>query len=463
MGGSRTIAVWGHYHGGNLGDELVVGTIIAAIRRRAPDTRIVAISMWPEDTEARHGVETYPISPPDHPGDGRGPLTRLAGAIVGGPRARRAAGILRAVLREPAFVYRAWRTLQNVDTIVVAGSGQLLDEWRGPWLHPYTTFRWAMLARLRRVPMQYASVGAGPIDTALGAFFFRQALRHAAYVSVRDEHSANLLHGIGVDRPLEVCPDIGYGFAAGELPSRRPSEEPTVGLNVMAHQDPRYRPTGDVRRYEAYVRKSAELVRALTAEGLTVRLFSSQPQSDLRVEEDIEALLDGPGLMTSVVDEIDGVDALVRAVQDLDVVVAARFHSVLLPLLLGIPALGLAYNPKTNELLRMVGQPDRCFDIDAFDVDELVRSVNALLREPQDEVGERVAAHRAAVEAQFDTLFGSSGLANRRPDRQEQRPRHQGRGRSEHRGGNERDDEQLGERLEAVRRGDDDQQSERDE
>ena len=419
MGGSRTIAVWGHYHGGNLGDELVVETIIAAIRRREPDARVVAISMWPEDTEARHGVETYPISPPDRPGDGRGQLTRLAAAVVGGPRARRAAGILRAVLREPAFVYRAWRTLQDVDTIVVAGSGQLLDEWRGPWLHPYTTFRWAMLARLQRVPMLFASVGAGPIDTALGAFFFRQALRRAAFVSVRDEHSAHVLRGIGVDRPIDVCPDIGYGFAAGEPPSRRQSETPTVGLNVMAHQDPRYRPTGDARRYEAYVRKCAGLVRALAAEGLTVRLFSSQPRSDRRVEEDIEAALDGPGVMTSVVDEIDDVDALVRAVQNLDVVVAARFHSVLLPLLLGIPAVGLAYNPKTNELLRMVGRPDRCFDIDAFDVDEVVRAVKALLHEPQDDVGERVAAHRAAVEEQFDRLFGISGLADRSPDRQE--------------------------------------------
>jgi polysaccharide pyruvyl transferase WcaK-like protein len=76
-----------------------------------------------------------------------------------------------------------------VDLVVVAGSGQLLDEWDGPWLHPYTTFRWAALARMAGVPVLIPSVGTGPIDGRLSAVFIRSAVRSARYVSVRDDHS----------------------------------------------------------------------------------------------------------------------------------------------------------------------------------------------------------------------------------------------------------------------------------
>ena len=101
---------------------------------------------------------------------------------------------------------------------------------------------------------------------------------------------------------------------------------------------------------------------------------------------------------------------LVDVVAGCDLVVAARYHSVLVPLLLDVPALGLAYNPKTTELLAAVGMAERCLDIDAFEVDELHEAFRRLSAPEEAATRElrraRVAAHRAAVEEQFDRLFG---------------------------------------------------------
>ena len=58
-----TIAVWGHYHGGNLGDDLVVATIVNAIRRRIDNAHVVGISLAPADARTRHAIEGYPINP----------------------------------------------------------------------------------------------------------------------------------------------------------------------------------------------------------------------------------------------------------------------------------------------------------------------------------------------------------------------------------------------------------------
>lgn len=429
-----TIAVWGHYHGGNLGDELVVATIVDAIRRRLPGARIVGISMSPADTRERHRIAAVPINPgkssPTHarraampqPRAERGRLASVARRVPGAGRLRLLPAQLRNVVQEMPFLWRSYRMLRGVDLVVVAGSGQLLDEWRGPWLHPYTTFRWAMLTRLARVPMLYPSVGAGPINGKLSAFFIRRAVASSRYVSVRDRHSGRVLTSIGLPGPYAVCPDMGYGLpdeawvdavhGSGERAGT------VVGLNVMAHQDPRYWPRGDARRYDAFLRKMAALARWLLDNGYTVRLFSSQTRSDARVAEDFGRVLAetgplDPARFESAVEEIEQVGDLVRVIAGCDVVVAARYHSVLLPLLLDIPVLGLAYNAKTTELLRDVGQAERCLDIDTFDVQTLIDTFQTLRApeepEPQAARRARVASHRAAVAAQFDSIFGHAG------------------------------------------------------
>src|SRR5205809_6125060 len=158
MGRDPTIAVWGHYHGGNLGDELVVATIIDAIRQRMPGARIVGISMAPADTRERHGIDGYPINtttptvnlktssagevPTRRTRATEGRLRASARRVPGARRLRRRAAYMRMVVREVPFLWRSYRMLRRLDLVVVAGSGQLPDEWDGPWLHPYTTFRW---------------------------------------------------------------------------------------------------------------------------------------------------------------------------------------------------------------------------------------------------------------------------------------------------------------------------------
>jgi polysaccharide pyruvyl transferase WcaK-like protein len=425
-----TIAVWGHHHGGNLGDELVVATIVGAIRRRMPKTRIIGISMSPADTRRRHDVEVYPINPgtararptastaTDRAVQGR--LLGVARRLPGARRLRRLLGAGRKLLREPPFLWRSFRMLRHVDLVVVAGSGQLLDEWQGPWLHPYTTFRWATLARFARVPMLYPSVGAGPIESRLGAFFIRKAVASAEYVSVRDGHSARVLESIGSTGPFAVCPDMGYGLGEEILRKAVSADleragEQVVGLNVMAHQDPRYWPRGDACRYEAFLGKMTEFTRWLLEKGYSVRLFSSQPRSDGNVADDlVRSLIRGGDVdlarLQSAMDEIEEVEDLIRVIGGCDLVVAGRYHSVLLPLLLGIPVLGLAYNPKTMELLSDVGRPERCLGIDSFGVDTLVSAFEGLRGDEvpgaRQALRARVASHRAAVEQQFELILG---------------------------------------------------------
>ena len=46
---------------GNLGDAAVQEAVIANIRKRLPDVRLVGFSLVPDDTTERHGIPCYSI------------------------------------------------------------------------------------------------------------------------------------------------------------------------------------------------------------------------------------------------------------------------------------------------------------------------------------------------------------------------------------------------------------------
>ena len=428
----RTFAVLGHYHGRNLGDDLVVTTILNAIRRRVPGADVLGISLAPGDTERRHGIRAFPINPmsASSPGNGgttmderrRGAVRTAVRRLPGALRARRAVAAAARCAREVPFSLRAFRLLRGVDTVVVAGSGPLLDGWRGAWAHPYTILRWSILSRLSGTQLVVPSIGAGPIQGFVGRLMIRRIVTAADFISVRDAFSADLLHSVGVSRELPVRPDMGYGYPLAGGEARPGRTETRVGVNVMAHEDPRYWPKGDGGRYRTYLAKMLEFVVWLLGNGYEVVLFSSQTSSDALVAGDVLTALEERGLaghpgLRSAFPEIAGSEDLVRNLQNCDYIVAARFHSILIPLALGIPTIGLAYHGKTRALFEYADQPGWCLDIDRFQVEELEKAFDAVRAADGDEIRQqlrvRAAVLREAVEAQFDEILGVEEFSTR--------------------------------------------------
>jgi polysaccharide pyruvyl transferase WcaK-like protein len=420
----RRIAIWGHYHGRNLGDEMVVSTLVSAIRRRRPEAEILGISMTPGDTESRHGLRAYPINPgmpttrprwsavqPEQTSSrGRQTVARIPGARP----LYHALTAARLAAREVAFAPPSYHFVRGLDAVVVAGSGQLIDVWH-PLQHPYTTFRWALLSRLARVHFAFVSVGAGPIRSHLSAFFVRKAIELASYVSVRDDYSVEMLRALGLPGPFIRCPDMAYAYPGLDdgrrsAAARGESAQPIVGFQVMAYKHPTLWPGGDAELYGHYFEKMVSFARWLLKQGCTVRVFSSQVASDNVVSQDLLAAVGEPltpGRLEFPGADLESVDDLVETIAGCDVIVTARFHAALVPLALGIPVLALAYDRKTTELFADYDLSDWCVDIDGFAVEELERLFDRARKEGLPEaVGERVAANRVAVEAQFDELFG---------------------------------------------------------
>ncbi len=419
MNRPRAIGIFGHYHGGNLGDEAIVAALISQIRARLPDAEIVGFSQGPSDTRERYGIRAYPIRQrAARPAararkDRREGLGRGLYARMGALRA-----MVRMILREPLFLWRSWRTLRGIDLLVIAGSGPLTDEW-GEWNHAYTVFKWAMLARASGTRFMPLCVGGGPLDSGLGKFFVRSALRVSSYRSYRDPSTARLVESLGVGAGDPVLPDLAFSLDVGAYKpppaDRLPGDRIVVGLNAMAHEDGRYVPIGDSARFGAYLEKMADFTEWLLRQGHQVVLIYSQARYDKIVAHDLLELLSHRPHAVALRDrlvhrEIETLSDLIAGISACDYLVAARYHCILLPQLLAKPVIALAYHPKTFDLMASVGLSDYCVDIDRFRPEELIERFRELTRDRErirEELEERTRDARRALGAQYDRLFGA--------------------------------------------------------
>ena len=431
----RCIGILAHVGNQNLGDEALVAAVIQGIRRTYPDAIIRGFTTNPRDTSSRHGIVAFPLRRTESSNGSGGPparghgheamwrgryLDRLKAAAkrVGLVRRslqafRKAGRTVSAVVREPAFLVAAQRNLRGVDLLVVAGSQQLNDAFGGPWGFPYTLWKWSLLARVTGTKVAYLSVGAGPIDAPLSQRFVRQALSLASYRSHRDALSSQLIEGIGVRGEGPVVPDLVYGLriAAPVANGSGRAVTPLVGANPVPLYDGRYWSIEDATRYSRYIATFAAFCDQLVQSDHRIAFFPTQLQADPPVIEDIRRQMTARDAARAGVTTVSGIrslEDLVAEIAQMDLVVANRYHGILISLLLQKPVLALAYHGKTFELMAMMGQAEYAVEASSCTTELLAErfaSLEARAPEIRREVVDRAAALRQVLEGQYARVF----------------------------------------------------------
>jgi polysaccharide pyruvyl transferase WcaK-like protein len=421
------IALLDHVGGGNLGDDATLEAVAGNIRRRCPNAEIVAFSMNPDDTEARHGITSHPIrrkgwSIGYKAAETEATLKETVKALT---RKYRAVFYLlkatNAVVRLPSEVFRellflvsSRRNINSFDLLIISGGGQLTEK-DGPWGFPYTIFKWVVLARSAGVRCMFLNVGAGPLTHPLSKFFVTRALLAADYVSLRDEKSRALVYKIGFTGESRVCPDCVYGLevaTANESQERR--AQPLVGFAPMPYPDfdPRAFPAEkDQIVYDEFIRKLAIFTSWLVGQSYTLTFFGTDFSVDPLTVEDLQiALLNHHGIPSSQyrVNHSVKTHDLLATMSRMDYVVTCRFHGVVFAHLLNKPVLAIAHHPKVMDLMTDLELPSYCVDIRDFDP-KLLAEKFASMAINAEEIKSRMAAsltrNRQRLRGQFDELF----------------------------------------------------------
>jgi polysaccharide pyruvyl transferase WcaK-like protein len=426
------VGLFHHCGGGNLGDDATVQAMIQNIKGRWPDATICGFSMNPEDTQARHGIRSYPL---------RRTRWILGGgsANAGDPSPKRRVkavaqqypallAILRTIyflaVRFPAACFgevcllvKSFSVLRSFDLLVISGGGQLTGGWGGPWKFPYTIFKFVCLARLAGVKPVFLNVGAGPLAGTLTKFFIRTALSLADAVSFRDAKTAELVRQIGFRGDSPVFPDPVFSLQIDSAFLCRPADHrlPNVGIGPMPYGlEPLYA-DGNPAAYDSLIRPLAAFGARFLADKGRITLFCTDIGVDPPSVQDLERALKDASCMPMddlvEVATLRTVTDLLRTMSGMDYVITCRFHAVVFAHLLNIPVIALSYHPKITTLMKDLGLSRYCLDIRAVDA-ETLRDAFADLVVNATQIKSRMrticSSYRETLAGQFDHLFAQS-------------------------------------------------------
>lgn len=435
-----TVGIFGHYGNENLGDEAIIEAAIQAVRTFSPTARICGFSINPADTAQRYGIPAFPIryfpnrqiaatpgapsrgataSPAKASSSARSRVASLKDIVKRIPLAGRLLRSLRSLVNAPGelahelrFLRDSRNRIRDVDLLLVSGSNQFLDNFGGVWGFPYTLLKWSILAKLTGAKLAFLSVGAGPIDSAVSRAFVRTALRLSDYASFRDEASRQLIENRKGRRFGDVFPDLAHGLTikirdGSTDVDRRSAKRPTVGINPMPVYDRRYWHAPDDDRYWEYVGRLASFASMLCRDGYDVFFFPTQAR-DESVIRDILKKLDedvcDSADRNDIVRDAKSVSGLMDVYAEADIIVATRFHGVLLALRAERPVLGICYFRKTRDLLRDMGQEACAVDLETFtasDLYERLKTLETNRAEALVQIRERGETYRAELRAQY--------------------------------------------------------------
>jgi len=403
-----TITFFGNFGTQNLGNEYTLKAILQNLRKLLPGARVNCICPDPQDATARYEIPAFRMS-----------YRHAKGSRSRGARSSRAISLLRRLfVRLPLEILewvKAFRRLKHTSMLVMTGTGMLGDFGIGPLDLHYEILKWSIVAKLRRARVLFVSVGAGPIDHPLSRWIVKRAVSLADYRSYRDGFSREYLARIGFDtRGDFVYPDLAFSLRPEVPPSPpRNGSARVIGMGLMDYYGRRSVPEEGEDVYRRYLEKVTDFVAWLLERDYTVQLLIGDVCYDKRVKRDVRAMLrerDPERSKGKIVDvPVSSVEQLVAQLASTDMVVATRFHNILLALMLNKPVVALSYHQKIASLMSGLGLAEYCHDIDEPGVEGLVERFTRLERNAgaaRSLIERKAEEYRNALDEQYARIAG---------------------------------------------------------
>jgi len=397
------ICLFGNFGTTNPGNEATLLAVVSRLRRFFPEAELCCICASPANLDVALGIDAVPFT---------NRSLRIWNRDA--PFRRRVLLALPAVCEEAWEYVGAWKMLKGTKLLIVPGTGLLTDAWGLSAWGPYGLLKWLLIARLRGSRVIFVSVGAGPVHTRLGRLFLRCALSLAHYRSYRDLPSKKVVEDLGLRATEDrIYPDLVFDLSVTSI--ERPDDGrrgPVVGVGLMEYAAKYSVPGRGADTYMRYLESLAFFVGWLLDREYEVKLLLGD--ADTVVIEDFRDVLReqlGPRREKQLADpQIGSVEELFSQLEATDVVVATRFHNVLMSLMLGKPAIAISFHHKVSALMNEMGLPEYCHDINRMNTEVLIAQFEALVRDAEElkrTIAQRVEEFRRALDEQYEFLFAA--------------------------------------------------------
>ena len=395
----KKIALFGHFNSTNFGNESTLQAVLYNLRWFEPDAQVMCICTGPEITAATYHIEAIPLADTlVRRWVARNPVMKVLRKVC-------------AALTEPYAWIKGFIRLRQTEMLIIPGTGLLTDACGLLHWGPYNLFKWSLIAKFSHCKLLLVSVGAGPLYGSLGRCLTRVILFLADFRSYRDISSLNYLASIGLTPHNDpVYPDLAFSLPGSAIPRRcaKKSGRPVIGLGVMEYAGKYSVARPSSITYQNYLDTLVSTSRWLLANGYAVRLTIGDIL-DLHAKEEFRQLLREK--ISAYDNEKHVIDEPICSFQDLltqlsatDVVVATRFHNIVLALLSNKPVVAISFHHKCSDLMNAMGLSKYCLDINDLTAAKLIEQICDLetnKRKIKSIIREKTKEFRAALHEQY--------------------------------------------------------------
>ena len=304
------IVISGYYGSKNAGDEAMLAAMIEVFKQLDKDIQITVISSRPADTINRHKVAAVDFM--------------------------NLFGITAAIKRADILISGGGSLLQNVT------SGRSLYYYIGV----------ISCALILRTPVMLYAQGIGPIYGSFARRVMKFVGNMVSGITVRDRGSLEELRSLGINRPpimatadpvLAINPaeqDAGKKILAAHGVT---GERAVIGIAVREWR-------GWQHYKEVFAVTAAKISAELNADAVFLPM---QYPEDVEVAKGIAANVNAP--VTVLPDEYNTAE-LLSLVGAMDLMVGIRLHALIFAGVMGVPMVGVSYDPKIDRFLASIGE-----------------------------------------------------------------------------------------------------------
>jgi len=307
------VVLSGYYGFGNLGDEAILYSMVQSLKNLDPNLEIVVLSHDPAGTE-----KTLPV---------------------------------KAINRWKAL--EIVKALRQADLLISGGGSLFQDTTSAQSLLYYLGI--LELARVLGRPRMVYAQGIGPLERSWARYLTAKVLDRVQLITLRDSPSHVLLQELGVRRPeVKVTADPVLGLKVSDFNLEVGREKLLrlgleVGCKPLAGFSLRYWPLS-----EAALQSLAQAADYLIDQGFEVLFLPFHFPRDVEALWQVQRLMDRPA---TVIKEKLSLEDVLGIISSLKLLVGMRLHALILAAVLGVPFIGLSYDPKVEAFCRQVEGP----------------------------------------------------------------------------------------------------------
>lgn len=250
----------------------------------------------------------------------------------------------------PRFdVFAVTKALWQCDALI-SGGGSLLQDRTSTRSILYYLWVISMGQRFGKPVMFYAN-GIGPVTRKKNRRRVMKVVERATVVTLRDKDSAEELRSMGVKRgDLHITADPVQAM----IPA---SKEVGAGLLQRVGITGEFitvsvREWGDMGKFTGELAKFCDAV--VETWGLQILFVLMQPARDLAVSREVAGKMKQASV---ILEEKTSPDQLMSVLGQAKLCVAMRLHTLIFSARMGVPLLGLVYDPKVASFLSETGMP----------------------------------------------------------------------------------------------------------